>query len=134
MSCRTEPAEAAVGMGGAAGLPAEGGPGAAERVVRRDAENESTAAVLHADDKAGGRVIYGIGRLGMSFTAVEGDRVVAELQRQSGAISVTAGHTEACHEWRARADCVEKTDPGFRRSDGLWRCAPSTMTVLVVVV
>jgi hypothetical protein len=52
-----------------------GGPGAAERVVRRDAENESAAAVLYVDDKTGWRVLYGVWRLYVSITAVKDNGV-----------------------------------------------------------
>src|SRR6202012_1908920 len=84
------------------------GGGAAKRVVRLYAEKESSACILDVDDEAGGRVLHGVGRHGMSFAAIEDHGVVAELQRQSRGVRVTAGHTEAGHERRIRAQCIDK--------------------------
>jgi len=54
------------------------GAGAAERVVRRDAEQESSAGVLDVDNEAGRRVVDRVWRFCVSFTAVENDRVIVE--------------------------------------------------------
>ena len=58
-----------------------GSAGAAERVVRRDAEQERSAAVLDVDDEAGRRIVDCVWRRYVSFSAVKDDRVILEVQR-----------------------------------------------------